>query len=235
MKHRNSEPASEGQAQENFLASASDLMAGLLLVFVILLMTIAHRFMTAAHTLDEQKREILEADRTRREMLQEIRKALEREGIKVAIDEDNGILRMPEAILFDVGHASFRAGAELKLRTLAKELEIAIPKCKALEAVFVEGHTDNAPVIGQVIDGGIIFRDNWDLSFARAKNTFQTLMKISPKLRSKKNNNKQPLFSLSAYGEERPVAPNNSKENSALNRRIELRFVLESPRERSVP
>lgn len=234
MRHRRRETSGESGGQENFLASASDLMAGLLLVFVILLMTIAHRFMTTARTLDEQRRELLEADHSRREMLEEIRHALELNGVKVSIDLDNGLLRLPAAILFDVGKASFRPGGESHLVLLARALEMALPKCKALESVLVEGHTDNSPIFGQTVEGGIAYRDNWDLSFARSKNTFRTLMQISPVLRERINPYGLPLFSLSAYGEDRPVVPNDSPEHSAMNRRIELRFLLESPHDRRV-
>jgi chemotaxis protein MotB len=76
--------------------------------------------------------------------------------------------------------------------------------------LLVESHTDNDPMKG--------FASNWDLSSARATAVVRLLT----------SEGKWPAAQIRAAGcaEARPVVPNDTKENKALNRRIELRFSL---------
>ncbi|MCK5521193.1 MAG: flagellar motor protein MotB [Candidatus Marinimicrobia bacterium] len=75
--------------------------------------------------------------------------------------------------------------------------------------IRIEGHTDNIPLMSKSK-----FKDNWELSAARA----QTIMKILQKntgLNEKK-------FAVAGFGEFKPVADNNSIEGRSLNRRVEI-------------
>lgn len=95
-----------------------------------------------------------------------------------------------------------------------------------LEAIYLEGHTDNVRV-----RFGAKFVDNWDLSVARATNSYRAMLKGAPKLADLKNAENKALLSVSGYGEERPIENNhnaNDDERTA-NRRIDLRFVMAPP------
>lgn len=229
MKARSRVAGAPPAAEENFLASVSDLMSGLLMVFIILLMTVAYRFMSAEKLQRDTVDKLQAADRERRVRLEHLKHALENEGIQVSIDKDNGILRMPEAVLFDTGKARFRPGGEAKLKILARELEKAVQGFQALDAVLVEGHTDSSPIVGGVVEDGSLYRDNWDLSFARAKHTYKMLLTLSAQLGRHENARHYPLLSLAAYGESRPAVDGSGDEAMRQNRRIEIRFVLDSP------
>jgi chemotaxis protein MotB len=74
------------------------------------------------------------------------------------------------------------------------------------------------------------FRDNLSLSAARAMNTYQALIRYVPELESISNNQKQALFGISGYGELRAIGDNDSVTGRELNRRIDFRFVLAAPR-----
>ncbi len=75
--------------------------------------------------------------------------------------------------------------------------------------IRVEGHTDNVPLTANAK-----FRDNWELSAARAQN----IMKILQENTGLSENN----FAVSGFGEFKPVAGNNTYEGRALNRRVEI-------------
>lgn len=74
--------------------------------------------------------------------------------------------------------------------------------------VAVEGHTDDIPI------NTAQFRSNWDLSAMRAATVATQLMRggyLDPR-----------RFEVSGFAETRPLAPNNSAENRARNRRVEI-------------
>lgn len=183
------------------------------------------------------------ANNDRNHLLESIRSSLFSEGIQVEIDIENGILRLPETLLFDSGKADFRTGGAGALKLVAQNLMKILPcysgaksdskvvdecainnlRLRQLEAIFIEGHTDTVPISNSA------FKDNWDLSIARAKNTYLELIKATPELEKIQNKNKQPLLSFSAYAGRRPIAENIAETDRRKNRRIDLRFIMEPP------
>lgn len=93
-----------------------------------------------------------------------------------------------------------------------------------LDAVYIEGHTDTAPIHTSR------FRNNWDLSAARASETFSKLVVAYPALEKLKNDNAERLIGVSGYGEYRPVDDTATEAGMQKNRRIELRFIMVSPK-----
>jgi chemotaxis protein MotB len=78
--------------------------------------------------------------------------------------------------------------------------------------IRVDGHTDNVP-----LSGGGEFRDNWELSQARALSVvrfMQDELGFPPD-----------RMAATGFGEYRPVAEGDSEEARALNRRIELKLT----------
>jgi len=91
-----------------------------------------------------------------------------------------------------------------------------------IEAVQIEGHTDDV--------GTDAF--NIELSTARANDAFFTMLSSQEDLLSYLNIRGQPVISVAGYGEMRPVAPNDTLEGKAENRRIDLRLIMYTPRDR---
>jgi len=77
--------------------------------------------------------------------------------------------------------------------------------------ITVEGHTDSIPVTGELLK---VFPSNWELSVARAANAVNYL-------ENQGGLNPEKLSAL-GYGQNRPVAPNSTREGRALNRRVEI-------------
>lgn len=105
--------------------------------------------------------------------------------------------------LFDSGSAVVRPEARELAREISELLVIDPPR-----HITVSGHTDNVPI------NTAQFPSNWDLSAARALNFLKILLE---------NTKLDPArFSAIGYGEYRPVAPNDTPENRAKNRRVEI-------------
>lgn len=80
--------------------------------------------------------------------------------------------------------------------------------------IAVAGHTDNVPISTPR------YRSNWELSTSRATSVVHELLKngeIPPE-----------RFVLEGYADTRPLVPNDTSENRARNRRVEI-IVLKSP------
>ncbi len=124
--------------------------------------------------------------------------------IEVVMDRGAMVLRVTEKILFAPGSSSLKKEAGPVLRKVA-ELISPLPF-----EVRIEGHSDNTPYK----ESG---KTNWDLSALRAIAVLKFF--AENKLLS------LDLLSAVGYGEQRPLVPNNSIENRAMNRRVEI--VLE--------
>jgi len=107
-------------------------------------------------------------------------------------------------VLFDSGSADLKDGAKVLLKSVADNLK------KMDSPVLVEGHTDAARMLGKK------FRSNRELSLMRAFSVINYLVTGG-----------FPAGKLSAYGygEYRPLAPNDTEEGRAKNRRIEITVI----------
>lgn len=115
------------------------------------------------------------------------------------------VLRVKDNILFGPGEAKVKDQAKEPLRKVAELIE-GLPL-----SLRIEGHTDNKPSAKKDYS-------NWNLSADRAINVLAFFAQEEL----------IPLDRMSAvgYADKRPLVPNISDENRALNRRVE--FVLES-------
>lgn len=227
--------------EESYFVSMTDMMVGLLFIFILMLMYFALQYQKQKENLQEDKENLRNAEDTRTQILEQIEEQMKRQNIKVTIHRESGIIRLPEESLrFPSMQATLQPDQIKTVSTLAFVLneilpcyafgETSIPpNCPAsphkLEAVFIEGHTDN-----NQITGSYIYRDNWDLSVARSVNTFRAIIDAEPALEYLKNADGNYLLSVSGYGEKRPINNNETVEEKSNNRRIDLRLIMATPR-----
>jgi chemotaxis protein MotB len=182
---------------------------------------------------------LLNDHQIRSDMLATVQTLLRDRQVQVSLDPKAGVLRLPEELLFDSAKAVFRPEGWRVLRELAAVLARILPcysqapqaqqiDCPVepqalLEAVLVEGHTDDVPIKTTE------FADNWDLASTRAINTYAALMAFQPSLGDLQNASNEDLLGVSGYEAHRPVSLEPTPAGRHLNRRIDLRFLLAAP------
>ncbi len=121
------------------------------------------------------------------------------------------VLRFQDNILFHSGMANIREEFKEILDVISEFLEE--PEFEE-KHIRIEGHTDTVPV-----DPSGKYETNWELSVARASNVVRYLIEDA-RLNAMR-------FSASGYSEYHPVAPNDTRENKAKNRRVDI-VILKS-------
>jgi flagellar motor protein MotB len=229
IKRRAAVSAGYGEQEEgSYLASASDLMIGLLFVFIILVVVLA---------LEQQRQAnvIKAAGDPRGAVTQAIGQALKDSKIEVNIDPASGVISLPSDILFPLGESKLSTEALVALALARQRLEQVLPcyvaserslhhpqDCRhnkglhEIDTIFVEGHTDNRPILRNGTDNAM-------LSFQRARAVLTTLVTDSH-MATYRNSSQQPLFSYSAYGDTRLLK--GIPGDDGKNRRVDLRIVL---------
>ncbi len=116
-------------------------------------------------------------------------------------------VRALDQILFDSGRTQIKPEGRVVLAAVAEQIR-KIPDHR----VRVEGHTDTVPIRTER------FPSNWELSAARASGVVRFLAQqgLSPA-----------KLSAEGFGPYQPIAPNDTREGRARNRRIEIVLVPE--------
>jgi len=115
-------------------------------------------------------------------------------------------VKLSEEILFATGSAELGEKGREVLLTVSAELK------KVPYQIDVGGHTDNVPIRGQLSN---LYPTNWELAGGRAARVVRLLEEAGIA------GNR--LIAVS-YGENEPVASNDTPEGRARNRRIEIRM-----------
>jgi chemotaxis protein MotB len=183
-----------------WVISYSDFMTILMIFF---LMLFAHRVWAKKIFWEDQRVAQLRAvQESQKGMVQRLTRLASVEVQAQRID-----IHLPDALLFESGHADLKDSAHDLLRQISPDLAAFKGE------IVVEGHTDNQP-LGRHNK----FASNWELSVARAFSVIRSLTQdgVDPE-----------HLSARGYGAYRPRAPNDTAEHRAENRRIEI--VLMSP------
>jgi flagellar motor protein MotB len=245
---------------ENYFVSMTDMMVGMLFIFIIMLMSFALLFRQQTdatkatqtnkieHANDIEARltevekkitqqidRVREAALQRQKLLRDIDSQLRSENLLVQVDESNGVLHLTEdTIRFQQNDATLNERARQNVGKIARVLARVLPAYVAcaraagaacqnqtnasIETVFIEGHTDTAGSDEQ----------NWVLSAQRAANTYRELTTVARELRQVRNRSNQEVLSISGYSSTRPIDPANTPAAFEKNRRIDIRFVMDT-------
>lgn len=124
---------------------------------------------------------------------------------ELSVEMKNGkvYVSMTDKLLFKSGSAAVEDKGKLAIKKLAEVLN----KNNDID-IAIEGHTDNVPIKTN------IYKDNWDLSVARATSIVRML---------NEEYSVNPIrLTASGKGEYFPVATNDNPEGRAKNRRTEI-------------
>jgi chemotaxis protein MotB len=212
--------------EAGYLASASDLMIGLLFVFIIMVVMLSQK-------VDEIQKGEGEKDPLASAVLI-IGQKFKDAGLNVVIDPASGVIGLPADTLFSISSAELNEGSTKTLRKAKDSLVEILPcyiyserksrssNCLSndeeveIETIFIEGHTDSAPLKQSNYT-------NWHLGLDRARAVYEVL--TDGKLQSYKNERKLDVFGISSYADKR-IKRNFGVEDAQASRRVELRFVL---------
>jgi chemotaxis protein MotB len=124
--------------------------------------------------------------------------------IDMTDDERGIVLSFQGDILFAPGGEALKKEVFPFLDSIAETIE----SCP--NEILIMGHTDNIPIRSR------LYRSNWELSLYRGHSVLEYFLDkkgLSPS-----------RFSVGGYGGSRPLHPNNTPENRALNRKVEIIF-----------
>lgn len=225
------------EEDEGYFVSMSDMLTGLLFVFIILLLFFAFQFRQTTE-------ELTGANAARAALLKALEQELIAQQVDVEIDVDNGILRLRGVAMFEINDDLLTSEGLRSVRLVADALTRHLPcytdtpelgdfpcqrtERQRVETLLIEGHTDAQP-------RGSGRDTNIDLSASRAINTYLALKEQQPVVDDMRTRNlagtPQRILSVSGYGPTRPLpgleAP--TPENFRRNRRIDLRFLMATP------
>jgi flagellar motor protein MotB len=179
-------------------------------------------------------------DSTRAALLADMGTRLRQLGINVTVHTDAGTLSLPSGGLFRSGQADPTDSGRDTIQKLGAVMADTLPCATAdrgascpteangsrLGAVYVEGHTDIEPYPTPAER----FRDNWDLSAARAIAAYKLLVTDNSRLAALHDPSGQALMGVSGYADTRPADPKatdrHAKPIEDIDRRIEIRLLM---------
>lgn len=158
---------------------------------------------------EAQKADLVKMSRQAGELEHQLEAEIKNGDIKVNSLSNKIVININDRISFDSGFANLKPGVKAALDKIMGVLR-NYPENK----ISVEGHTDNVP-----IRIGGRFRDNWQLSSERALSVLEYLLAKSRLTPDR--------FYVAGFGEFGPQAPNDTPENRAQNRRVDIVVVPE--------
>ncbi len=160
-------------------------------------------------TVSNERLERLQRKKQEEGISEKVKTLIEERGLKDVVTVETTSERVKiifkAPVLFDPGSAEIKYASAKMMFGVVSGLE----SLKGRQVV-IEGHTDNVPIAGGR------YATNWDLSGARANSVVQLLVQwgFNPA-----------HLTSSGYGEYRPIAPNDTPEHKARNRRIEISII----------
>jgi flagellar motor protein MotB len=199
---------SEEDASLSIFAAFSDVLACVLGIFVLFFVWVVSIEASMAGELEHERAERASAD----ERLRKLESALAGPLSQGLITFAEGTIGIRGSVLFDVNSADLRSDGETLLRELAPPLSTYLSSRD--EVLMVSGFTDDKPIR---VGPQTAYRDNWELSVHRSVTVVRTLIGAGMPAES--------LFAA-GFGENHPVAANDTEPNRAKNRRVELAPVV---------
>lgn len=201
----------------NFWVAYSDLMAGILMVFALLLIVAMIHYASFIRV----KQEVLEAQEQKlkafhtleQKLIEKLETASFDDTVKV--NPDTGVLQIESGVLFGEGEHLLRREARSRLRNVFDTyIEVVLDESFApfLKNIDIVGHTNT--------NGTYLF--NLQLSQKRALSVMEELLGHAGDRRSRL----ETLVMASGRSFAEPILLENGKEDPVASRRIEIKFRL---------
>lgn len=152
--------------------------------------------------LSAEMKELEEARRHARRIREALKNEIRKGSVVVWVNGAKVIIHILERASFASGKADVRPAFVPVLQKIAG---LIVSKDGM---VTVSGHTDNIPIANER------FRSNWELSTSRAVSVAHELLRAAPLDQSR--------FVVAGYADARPLTDNDTPENRAKNRRVDI-------------
>ena len=151
----------------------------------------------------QQKNELSRMENQAADLEKQLEDEIKKGDIRLKKFHNRLVINIDDKISFDSGQADLKREILGSLKKI-REILAQYPEYD----IVIEGHTDNIPIKTKK------FKDNWQLSTERALAVLEYLLQ---------DKDLNPVrFSAAGYGEYRPLVPNDTKENRAINRRVDI-------------
>lgn len=172
-----------------------------------------HTMDSQSNSLDFESDDEIREEQRRLERAAQIaallRKALGEEiesgDVAVSLEGKRVVIRLLEKATFASGYASMSSEFLPVLQKIANILRDTEGR------ITVSGHSDNIPIRNDR------FRSNWDLSSARAVTVLEALLRFE--------NLPSTRFMATGHADTAPLVPNDSAQNRAQNRRVDISII----------
>lgn len=240
-------------AGESYFVSMSDLMAGVLFLFIIMLTNFALQIRNApppsakasaatqASRAESLKLEQAKVDAAKKATtigvapppdartaaLLAVADYLKARRVEVTVDTANGALRFSNDSLFGGGGTGLSPAGQNAIAALAGGLSQVLPCFTVAEQARPATCARGTGRVGAVFLEGHSDTgapSDWNTSVGQSAAAFQGLIQAQPGLQTIQSGSGQSLLSVGGYGPTRPLSPSDRKANS----RLEVRLVLAS-------
>ena len=159
-----------------------------------------------SHELEMTRSAKSSLEKTQSQLERKLKKQMDKGDVDIEMKSEGLVVTLFNQILFDSGKTKVKEEAYRTLNTISD----AILSLDENQVIRVEGHTDNVPIKHSG------FKSNWELSTTRATEVLHVILE--------KGVGADKLVAV-GYGENRPVASNETAEGRARNRRVEIIFA----------
>jgi len=206
---------SNNEEEQSYWISFSDLMASILIIFMLLFI---YKILDYQEGIEQKEEMIQQISSTRIKIISMLQEKFEKENIDIVIDPKTGTIQLAEGILFDNNQNELKEeGKEflgkfipIYINILLGEEEIQ----KEISQIIIEGHTDDV--------GGYIY--NLELSQQRAFNVAKFLLQDEIQYEQKEDFKKFITANGRSYSQ--PIENKNGQIDKGKSRRVEIEFRL---------
>jgi chemotaxis protein MotB len=156
------------------------------------------------HVVKQKDKELSELEKAKLDLEEALKKEIASYKAKLEMTERGLVITFLSEVFFDSGKDIIQEDGKESIRRVAEVLNRDVPN----SSVAIEGHTDNQSI---KYSG---WKTNWELSSARALAVVHYFIDECGVVPTR--------LSANGYGEFRPVAANDTKENMQKNRRVEI-------------
>ena len=219
MKYARYRQDNQNTGDDNvFWVTMSDLLLGLVVVFLVLFVFAITGFTQNKVNEHEMQYEVTE----------KIAQELQKNNINVDVDKFSGRIKISDLELFELnswelspkGRAYMSKFVPVYFNTIMKDPDVR----KNISQIIIEGHTDSQAFAGAKSAEDKYFK-NMDLSLKRASSVARYIVYANYSGKEKYENELFKLLSVEGKGPSEPVIV-NGKEDYAKSRRVELKLMF---------